>query len=81
LDGNPILTGKAAKERAVIHMMQRRAEVGLLDAVASYFHHATPGLGPHVESYQKTANGVKRVANGPLQACVILTAYLRRNRI
>ena len=33
-------------------MMQRRAEAGLLDAVAGYFHHATPGLGPHIETYQ-----------------------------
>ena len=40
-------------------MMQRRAEVGLLDAVASYFHHATPGLGPHIESYQNRERGEK----------------------
>ena len=51
-DGNPTLTGKTPKERAVIHMMQRRAESGFLDAVAAYFHHATPGLGPDVETYQ-----------------------------
>ena len=52
LQGEPTLTGKSAKERAVIHMMQRRAEAGLFDAVATYFHHATPGLGPHIETYQ-----------------------------
>jgi glutathione S-transferase len=52
LDGEPTLTGQGAKERALIHMMQRRAEAGLLDAVAAYFHHATPGLGLHVETYQ-----------------------------
>jgi glutathione S-transferase len=51
-DGNPSLTGKTAKDRAVIHMMQRRAEAGLLDAVGTYFHHATPGLGPKLETYQ-----------------------------
>ena len=50
--GAPTLTGRTPKERAVIHMMQRRAEANLLDAVASYFHHATPGLGPDVEGYQ-----------------------------
>jgi len=50
--GEPTLTGRSAKERAVIHMMQRRAEAGLLDAVGSYFHHATPGLGPKIETYQ-----------------------------
>jgi glutathione S-transferase len=52
LDGAPTLTGRGARERAIIHMMQRRAEAGLLDAVATYFHHATPGLGPHIETYQ-----------------------------
>lgn len=50
--GEPTLTGRTAKERAVIHMMQRRAEAGLLDAVGTYFHHATPGLGPKLETYQ-----------------------------
>src|SRR5215468_6655973 len=41
---SPSLTGKSTKERAVIHMMQRRTEATLLDAAAAYFHHATPGL-------------------------------------
>jgi len=48
----PSLTGKTPKERATIHMMQRRAEGDLLDAVAAYFHHATPGLGPKIETNQ-----------------------------
>lgn len=55
IDGNfdgPSLTGTTAKERAVIHMMQRRAEAGLLDAVGAYFHHATEGLGPDLETNQ-----------------------------
>ncbi len=52
LSGEPSLTGRNPKERAIIHMMQRRAEAGLLDAVATYFHHATPGLGPEIETYQ-----------------------------
>ena len=51
------MTGTNAKQRAVIHMMQRRAEAGLLDAVGAYFHHATPGLGPDVEGYQCTEWG------------------------
>ncbi len=46
------LTGKSAKQRAIIHMMQRRAEQTVLDAVANYFHHATPGLGPALETNQ-----------------------------
>lgn len=51
-DGTPTLTGGSAKERACVHMMQRRAEAGLLDAVGAYFHHATPGLGPDIETFQ-----------------------------
>ena len=45
LDGNPILTGKTALEKAMVHMMQKRAESELIDAIGIYFHHATPGLG------------------------------------
>ncbi len=59
LVGEPVLTGTSAKERAVIHMMQRRAEAGLLDAVATFFHHATPGLGPKIETYQNREWGEK----------------------
>ena len=59
LNGEPTLTGKGARERALIHMMQRRAEAGLLDAVAAYFHNATPGLGPHIETYQNPEWGQK----------------------
>jgi glutathione S-transferase len=59
LVGEPVLTGRSAKERAVIHMMQRRAEAGLLDAAATFFHHATPGLGPRIEDYQNREWGEK----------------------
>ena len=59
LDGDPVLTGSGARERGLINMMQRRAEAGLLDAVATYFHHATSGLGPHVETYQNREWGEK----------------------
>lgn len=48
----PVLTGKTAKERAVISMRQKKIETDLLDAIATYFHHATEGLGPEIESYQ-----------------------------
>jgi len=53
------LTCKTAKERAVIHMMQRRAEQGVMDAVGAYFHHATPGLGA-LELYQNKEWGMKQ---------------------
>ena len=35
LQGEPTLTGRTGKERAIIHMMQRRAEVELMDALAA----------------------------------------------
>jgi glutathione S-transferase len=59
LVGEPLLTGRSAKDRAIIHMMQRRTEFGLLDAAATYFHHATPGLGPKIELYQNREWGEK----------------------
>jgi glutathione S-transferase len=52
LDGRPILTGTTPKQRALIHMMQRRAEAELIDAVGDYFHHATPGLGPQLQAFK-----------------------------
>ena len=61
------LTGKMPEERAVIHMMQKRAEQNLLDAIGSYFHHATDGLGPILETNQNKAWGeqqLKRALEG-----------------
>lgn len=52
LDGNPILTGKTPKEKALVHMMQKRAESELADPVGFYFHHATPGLGEGLQPYK-----------------------------
>ena len=49
LDGAPTLTGATPTERGEIAMRQRKAEADVLDAVAAYFHHATPGLGPDIE--------------------------------
>jgi glutathione S-transferase len=60
--GDPVLTGRDAKERAVIHMAQRKIEAGLLDAVAAYFHHATDGLGPDIETYQNKDWGLRQKA-------------------
>ena len=56
----PILTGTTAREKGLIHMMNRRAEIELLDAISVYFHHATPGLGPDVEHYQNAEWGVRQ---------------------
>ncbi|MFZ6647766.1 glutathione S-transferase [Undibacterium sp. TJN25] len=60
LDGNVILTGKTSREKGIIHMMSKRAELELLDAVSVYFHHATPGLGPDVEIYQNAEWGFRQ---------------------
>ena len=60
LAGEPVLTGRSPKERALIHMSQRRTEANLLDAVGTYFHHATPGLGAEIEGYQNKEWGEKQ---------------------
>lgn len=39
------LMGTTAREKAIIEMWQRRVESTLFNTVASYFHHATEGLG------------------------------------
>ena len=60
LGGAPTLTGKTPLEKGLIHMMSKRAELELLDAISVYFHHATPGLGPQVEVYQNPEWGFRQ---------------------
>jgi glutathione S-transferase len=60
LAGPPTLTGRTPLEKGLIHMMSKRAELELLDAISVYFHHATPGLGPHVELYQNAEWGLRQ---------------------
>jgi glutathione S-transferase len=60
LEGPPTLTGRTPLEKGRIHMMSRRAELELLDAISVYFHHATPGLGPKVELYQNAEWGLRQ---------------------
>jgi glutathione S-transferase len=60
LDGTPTLTGSTPREKGWIHMMSKRAELELLDAVSVYFHHATAGLGPDVEVYQNAEWGFRQ---------------------
>lgn len=60
LDGAPTLTGSTPREKGVIHMMSKRAELELLDAISVYFHHGTPGLGPTVETYQNREWGLRQ---------------------
>ncbi|MFK4507561.1 glutathione S-transferase [Bradyrhizobium daqingense] len=60
LDAAQTLTGTTPRDRGVIHMMNKRAELELLDAISVYFHHATPGLGPQVEIYQNEEWGLRQ---------------------
>jgi glutathione S-transferase len=53
LDGAPSMTGTTPREKALVHMMQKRAESELIDAIGNYFHHATPGLGPQLQAYKR----------------------------
>lgn len=45
LDGRPLLTGTTPREKGLIHMMQRRVEIMVMEGVDDFFHYATPGLG------------------------------------
>lgn len=56
----PSLIGDTPTQRAVTQMMNLRAESGLVDAVGAYFHHATPGLGPQLETAQVPEWGSKQ---------------------
>ena len=75
LDGNPTLTGRTPREKAMIHMMQRRVEMMLLEPVDDYFHYGTPGLGSALRPWRKpdwshakewgVRRGAEAVANLP----------------
>lgn len=59
LDGNPKLTGRSPREKAVIHMMQRRVEMMVLEPLDDFFHYGTPGLGrrwPRIECQSGTVD-------------------------
>lgn len=53
----PSLIGDTPRQRAITQMMNLRAEEGLVDAVGAYFHNATDGLGPQLETDQIPAFG------------------------
>ena len=52
LDGRPILTGKTARERAIILMMQHRTEAYVIEPVGIFFHYGTPGWGTELPKYK-----------------------------
>jgi len=83
LDGKPILTGRTPREKAAIHMMQRRIEILLLDPVDDYFHYGTRGLGPALRPWRMpdwphakewgTRRGAEAVRNLPYFDAVLKT--------
>ncbi|ORY86984.1 glutathione S-transferase [Protomyces lactucae-debilis] len=54
------LTGRTPKEQGLIHMFTRRVELEVMNPISTYFHHATPGLGPKVEIYQNKDYGLNQ---------------------
>lgn len=52
IDANPILTGRTSLEKAIVHMMQRRAEAYVIDPVGIYFHYGTAGWGTKLPPYK-----------------------------
>jgi glutathione S-transferase len=77
LAGPRALTGTTPREKGLIHMMSKRAELELLDAISVYFHHATPGLGPDVEIYQNAEWGLRQ-RDKALKGMAYFDGVLRR---
>ncbi|ORY76588.1 glutathione S-transferase [Protomyces lactucae-debilis] len=69
LRGGGQLTGKTLKEQAVIHMTTRRIEHEILNPANTYFHIATPGLGPAIEKYQNKEHGQHELERALLGIC------------
>lgn len=81
----PSLTGESPTDRARISMMNLRAETGLLNAVGAYFHHATPGLGPDLETdpcaeWGQKQKGVAEATMVYLDSVLAKTAFLAGDR-
>ena len=74
LDGTPTLTGKTPLEKGVIHMMNKRAELELLDPVSVIFTmlHLDWGL---KSSFTKTKSGDFASATKPYMECIILIPF------
>lgn len=52
LDGNPILTGRTPRDKALVHMWQRRVEQLFLEPLDDFFHYGTAGLGPNLRPWR-----------------------------
>lgn len=71
------LMGSTAEEKAAIEMWQRRVEHSLANALASYFHHATDGLG-EPDRFRNKEWGKKNIATA-LKAMQQLNDQLSEN--
>lgn len=71
------LMGGTAQEKAAIEMWQRRIENSLFNAVSSYFHHATDGLG-EADRYRNREWGEKNREQA-IQAMTKLNEQLAEN--
>lgn len=52
LDGEPEFTGRNPRDRRLGHILNKIAEIEMLDVISVYFHHSAPGLGPEVNTFQ-----------------------------
>jgi glutathione S-transferase len=52
LDGAPILTGRTPLEKAIVLMMQHRAETYVIEPVGIFFHYGTLGWGTDLPKYK-----------------------------
>ncbi|KAK6460329.1 glutathione transferase [Scheffersomyces coipomensis] len=64
LDDDQSLTGRTPAQKGIILNMTRRAELEVQEVISTYFHNATPGLGPDVEIYQNKEWGLYQLAKG-----------------
>lgn len=80
LDGQPTLTGVTPKEKGLIHMMQKRADDQLIDAIGIYFHHGTDGLGPQLKPY-KSPEWTDRVVWAEMHRNKALTGMKYFNKV
>ena len=73
------LTGTTPEEKASIHMMQRRAEQKVVDAIGTYFHHDTVGFAPQTKLSQNTSWG-RALLQKTLDGMAYFNDILRQNK-
>ncbi len=74
LDGAPSLTGRTPLEKGLIHMMSKRAELELLDAISVYSTMPRRGL-VRMSRFTRTPSGGSASATKPYEGCTTSTAF------